>query len=1246
MSSRASVGGAAGAHGVGFQDEVFAWASAAMLAEQDLPMARLPGTVVRVGAQTGFEVDDVAVESALGGLALCQVKAGLGLGTTERSPLAEALDQVVAQYIAGVPAAGGRRQPRRGDDLLVVVTDAAAPGTVREDLATGISRTASLPPGTPLGSALTTGQAKALKIALGHLRRSWIAHGGSPTDEDLRDLLGVLAVLVIDTADGGPDRATALATLRGLVPAGQETQAWQALVASGKEAAVGREWRDRPTLVAAVARRGVVVGPGRSAADDIDVLRAVTASNLTALRPSTTLPISGGIHLPRPVDTAVAEAGRADGGVLLVGDAGSGKTGVAVSLAAARAAAGEDVVLLRAADLAAGAVGGSARLTRPVDQVLLAWTGAAAGTVIIDALDAARGSDDRARLTDLVTALAGSRWQVIATVRTYDVLFGPTLRAAFAGAPVTADAARRDRRLDGVRHVRVDDLTDAELLPVTESSGPLADFYAAATPALQRLLRNPFNLRVAAELLAPGTPLAYSTRQRLNSAVTRLDLLAAYWEHRVDASADAIARTDVLTRVSEQMLGHRKLRVLSAPPAVLGTDSAAVAGLLSDDVLAVEDQPSTTARRVIVFSHHILFDYTATRCVLLNPLNPLHLLDLLAVDPALPLVARPSLDMLFDDLWAHGGDRTAFWRLALALAGSPHLLASLAAAARLVAAGPSADDLQPLAAACMDADASHRQAGHGLLSQVIGVLRATTVIPDPDIAAASPGLAALAAEFARGAVTGAASWDCLASTIDVITALELRRPALSGTADASARAQAVTDLLDACRRDPVQFEQIVVAAAHRLPGAIGVDASHAAAVARLLDDPAAVSQWGGRILAELVGALPQLATADPTLARRVALAVWTFDETRDEKVDFSASRLLPMTTTRSQEAQHTRWRLGDVFPDLCRVDLVTATGVFADAADTDIFSRPDDQELWPLMTGEVRGWLSHGAYLETMDRADTVTAMATAVRDALAEAGANRREPNEALDRLVEALHSSRGWAALLTPASDPEGLAAAILPALDSGSLLAHPDTHEPAGGLLRVLASHADRQQHARLEGAVRAAGVRAAAAGRRESVVDQLLGCLDAARIADAGTASRLAALAAEGGLPPLSPQAKAPGGPSGRHTLAERLTESGMPVTAELAAAVEDLDDDVALLGSRGPTDDVNAAWQRLPERFLAADHADAAASTAPDEVRRLLVRAAALLAGDDRVTPSTPLGERIRDVLLDAATSPDAGQPVG
>src|SRR6266508_1852341 len=74
MPLRASVGGAGGARGVGLQNEVFAWAAAALLAEQPLLKTAVPGIVIRVGAQTGLEVDDVAVETDLGGWVLCQVK--------------------------------------------------------------------------------------------------------------------------------------------------------------------------------------------------------------------------------------------------------------------------------------------------------------------------------------------------------------------------------------------------------------------------------------------------------------------------------------------------------------------------------------------------------------------------------------------------------------------------------------------------------------------------------------------------------------------------------------------------------------------------------------------------------------------------------------------------------------------------------------------------------------------------------------------------------------------------------------------------------------------------------------------------------------------------------------------------------------------------------------------------------------------------------------------------------------------
>ncbi len=392
MSSRASIGGAAASGGAEFQDEVFAWASAAMVAEQPLLMPMPPDPVVRVGAQTGFELDDVAIETAIGGFALCQVKARLALGEAQSSPLADALDQVVAQFLAGVRG----RPITPGRDKLVIVTDTRAHRTVRCHLPTAISRSATQPAGTPFGQELTGPEARALKVTLAHIRRSWSDRGSVSTDEDLRRLLSAMAIVTVDTVDGGRERTTAQATLRGFVSPGEERRAWDALVAVGREAAIAREWRRRPELVSACTRRGVIIGPGPSAARDIVLLRAATQSNLAALQADTTLPVEGGMHLSRLADADLAVVRPEDAGVLVVGEAGSGKTGALVTLASARSECGQDVVVLRATDLAAGAVSGNTRLTLPIDQVLLSWTGASPATLVIDALDAARGSTARA----------------------------------------------------------------------------------------------------------------------------------------------------------------------------------------------------------------------------------------------------------------------------------------------------------------------------------------------------------------------------------------------------------------------------------------------------------------------------------------------------------------------------------------------------------------------------------------------------------------------------------------------------------------------------------------------------------------------------------------------------------------------------------------------------------------------------------------------------------------------------------
>jgi hypothetical protein len=191
-----------------------------------------------------------------------------------------------------------------------------------------------------------------------------------------------------------------------------------------------------------------------------------------------------------------------------------------------------------------------------------------------------------------------------------------------------------------------------------------------------------------------------------------------------------------------------------------------------------------------------------------------------------------------------------------------------------------------------------------------------------------------------------------------------------------------------------------------------------------------------------------------------------------------ARPLLTLTETRHDQAAMARWRLGHAFPELCRTDLATAARIFAAVADADRLparDAPQDRQAWPLVAGKARGWLGHGHDLRFLDGHDAAITMAAALRDALAEAGSDEREPGPALEVLVASLHSAPAWAAILANGAQVDGLAVAILPALETGSLLAYLDTQEPAGRLVDVLASHADADQHAHLEAAVLAAGER---------------------------------------------------------------------------------------------------------------------------------------------------------------------------
>ena len=208
MSSRASAGGAGGSGGVGQENRNL---DAFAAADVPLPIGRTSGIRAEyVGGQTGMGVDDVGIITDQMGFVLIQSKKSLGLDRQPGSPLAKALDQVVAQYLAGVPDGSGHEGALRpfdpDRDLLVITTNPSAPASVRAGLATLISNLVDHPGHLALSAAAhNESEEKALPILLGHLRRSphWVAHRGAPpTDGDLRALFRVMRLEVLGLERG------------------------------------------------------------------------------------------------------------------------------------------------------------------------------------------------------------------------------------------------------------------------------------------------------------------------------------------------------------------------------------------------------------------------------------------------------------------------------------------------------------------------------------------------------------------------------------------------------------------------------------------------------------------------------------------------------------------------------------------------------------------------------------------------------------------------------------------------------------------------------------------------------------------------------------------------------------------------------------------------------------------------------------------------------------------------------------
>ena len=126
---------------------------------------------------------------------------------------------------------------------------------------------------------------------------------------------------------------------------------------------------------------------------------------------------------------------------------------------------------------------------------------------------------------------------------------------------------------------------------------------------------------------------------------------------------------------------------------------------------------------ILLFNHHVLFDYAVARLIFGRGRNPAQLVVVLRARRELVLMLSPSLTLAISDVWNSGGSRQTFWDLAFMLAEEAALPAVAQLAAPMVAAEQVTNiaDLTPLFDA-LNAPPPRRGAAENIVPNLIGAL--------------------------------------------------------------------------------------------------------------------------------------------------------------------------------------------------------------------------------------------------------------------------------------------------------------------------------------------------------------------------------------------------------------------------------------------------------------------------------------------------------------------------------------------
>lgn len=905
-------GGRATEAGMAFQAAVATWFAVHMLVR--MPIGGRFGinnlaTPVAIRLETGSGLDDIEVSQSDGGILNIQCKTRATLSTGTNAPLAKTVEQLV-RWVADVKAASGLPDLTRNAAILAVRSD--SPKTL-DKLESGCRAFDHGGSWTETRSQRNQEVRAALDTFEGIATPAWTAQcGNAPNDSELADLARIFRIARFTMDEGAFDWREASRLLgrhlygneaAGDAPLRDLKSIMRDLIGSGSPA-------DRNGLLRALRRRGHndISAPGFEA--DVASLRAVTNGELARLAAHGRLPLGGGLTIARESDTPLIAAIQA-GSLLVVGEPGAGKTGALVHAAKAMAATGDTVVFLsvdrfpgvsKAADLAS-----ELGLTHPVIETLSAVPGVGRKILFIDALDASRGGPSEvvfAAIIENVRKRLVDDWIVVASIRTFDLKNGRRFHQAFFGTPADIDYA--ETMLTAVRHFLIPSLSESDLTAAAAASPELAALLGSAPSRLTELLRNIFNLSLAAQLLTDGIdPEAFDAIRNQSG------LIDAYEDARLNTtSLQQAARATVAEMVNRRSLSVRKVVI----------EHASLDAVIQTGVL-------TESGDLVRFAHHVLFDHVTGRFYL-DWNEPSSLITQLAGNTSTALLLAPALRFAVERLWRFDvTGRPLTWQLVTDIFTATSVDPVLGNVALRIAVENIEND-----------------------RDIAGLAERISTLPS------EPALAALLGRLVRFvamdvesnhtiALARALAWARLAEMLVSTGEQQLIDPArilLHVLFDHDDLSDA--ELLDVFGRTARLLLRLAWSTSPPMPttsiNAIRfVGKSFAsnppesrALLDRILRDPQ-FSQYADREAPWLAEQILPITRADPEFTVEIYAALYgqTITDATTSWFGAQPSRILPLSSNRRQDYEHSRWHLGTAIGKVLAISPIHGTRALIDA---------------------------------------------------------------------------------------------------------------------------------------------------------------------------------------------------------------------------------------------------------------------------------------------------------------------------